>query len=594
MRIVYIALIVVSLAVISMLVLTFFYLDQQRHQSFLYALYYENEPAGWEKVDRYVLEDKVIYKSFTELPRNMLREKIDRKITFDARGKNFLDYTKNTLSNGAKGLYYIVNSPEKTSFMASAHADFACLEPVPRYGNDVLFEAVCAASYQSVMRRYNFKKRGKQFVNALSPVFPLLPPAREIISVTSMGKDVIEIENKKTGCERFLLELKSGDSIYVWATKTFHNILMLEIPGLGFRAVLCHKRGEVPVAEYGRKSGLYTEKDVSFVNEEIELRGSLAVPVSGEEGPLPAVMLIWDSGPLDRDGAGIFTDIAHALAEAGYCVLRFDKRGTGKSKGFLSAYAQPEEISDLRCALNFLKERAEVDKSRIALLGHAEGGFYAAHLAAADKEIKACVILSAASSLSPLKNNCEGLKNIIKKEMPRKSEYQESAIATLKQSREMIKGKSDWITILDKRVFIKKVALEDKYNPVETVKALKIPTLILQGRRDIVNSGEEAQALGDALARAGNENFTIIYFGELGHNFGKLVKDPPVREHIEVDDEALKSIIGWLDKNLLPLPVETIPLPDDELEGAEAGELPEAIAEKAVKENEAPVAPQAR
>ena len=55
----------------------------------------------------------------------------------------------------------------------------------------------------------------------------------------------------------------------------------------------------------------------------------------------------------------------------------------------------------------------------------------------------------------------------------------------------------------------------------------------------------------------------MIYFGELGHFLGKVVKNPPVRDHIEVDMETLKSIINWLDKNLTsPPPPPPPPLPE--------------------------------
>jgi len=280
-------------------------------------------------------------------------------------------------------------------------------------------------------------------------------------------------------------------------------------------------------------------------------------------GPYPTVMLIWNSGPMDRNALGIFTDIAHTLAEAGYCVLRFDKRGIGQSQGFFSTYAQPEEISDLKYALDFLKAQPEVDKSRIALLGHSEGGFYAAYLAGLDSDIRACVIMSALSSLSPLKDDFRKLNNFIQKIVPEDEEYLGSAITAVTQSREIIKGKSDWITILGERVFTKKMALEDKYSPLDAIKKVGVPVLILHGRKDDINLTEEADQLGNSLAETGNNDFTTIYFGELGHFFGTVAKNPPSRDHLELDIETLESIVTWLDKNLLSPPVET---PEEVLE----------------------------
>ena len=286
---------------------------------------------------------------------------------------------------------------------------------------------------------------------------------------------------------------------------------------------------------------------------ETKLSGTLSVPHVGK-GPYPAVLLIWDSGPLDRNSFGIFTDIAHFLAEEGYCVLRFDKRGIGKSQGFFSTHAQPEEIADLRNAIDFLKSLPKVDKSRIAVVGHSEGGFYATYLAGTDENIRACVILSAISSMNPVKDDFMKLKKFVEKLVPDDSRYLESAIKTIKHSREIVKDKGDWITILGKKVFTRKMKLEDNYDPLETIKKVEVPVLILHGRKDEINLQEEVVALGDALASSGNENFTTIYFGELNHSFGTFVRDSQIRDHIEVDIKVLKNILSWLDENLSPPP----------------------------------------
>ena len=57
-----------------------------------------------------------------------------------------------------------------------------------------------------------------------------------------------------------------------------------------------------------------------------------------------------------------------------------------------------------------------------------------------------------------------------------------------------------------------------------------------------------------------------------------MVKNPPTREHIKFDAEALKSIITWLDKNLPALPAK----PGPEAEGVESGESHEIAVEEAV------------
>lgn len=562
MKGIYVTLILSLIIIVIMVAAAFFYLDQQRHHIFLYALYHDDMLAGYEKVDRYLLEDSLIYKSSSELARDILHKKTTRKITFDSRGKNLIDYTKESSTNGADKTEYILSNPEKISFMATGYADFLYSDNVPSYGNDLPFESDAIVTYSPVIRRYNLKKGGEQFVNVLMPLPNSLPPLRQTVSITSIGRDIIEIEARKINCERLVLELENGDLISVWISKGSHNILMVDIPKYGTNAIFCTVKLDIPVQEYKRGSSVYTEKEITFTNEDIVLYGTLSVPTA-VKAPYPAVMLIWDSGPLDRDALGLFTDIAHTLAESGYAVLRFDKRGVGKSHGLFSTHGRSEEISDLKCALNFLKSLPKVDKSRIALLGHSEGGFFAAYLASSDKDVRGCIIMSALSSLSPLKDECGKLRKIIKGMVPDDEEYLESTIEATRDSRQIIKDKGDWATVLGKRVFTKKMNSEGTYSVLDTMKKVKVPILILHGRKDGINFAEEAKELEDALAEGGNDEITTIHFGKLDHFFGTTVKNPPVRDHIEVDIEALKSITTWLDKKLLPPPAET---PEEEKE----------------------------
>jgi alpha-beta hydrolase superfamily lysophospholipase len=55
------------------------------------------------------------------------------------------------------------------------------------------------------------------------------------------------------------------------------------------------------------------------------------------DSPFPAVVLVHGSGAMDRDETigpnAIFEQLATALSNAGYAVLRYDKRGVAKSGG---------------------------------------------------------------------------------------------------------------------------------------------------------------------------------------------------------------------------------------------------------------------
>jgi alpha/beta superfamily hydrolase len=518
--------------------------------------------SGYEKIDRYLIENKLIYKSFIELPRDMMSRKIAHKIMFTTNGKDFIDYTEDINENGAKKSAYIKNNNNIISFLGVANGSFAYLDKMAARGNFTVFDKEALVTYPPLIRRYNFKKRGEQFFNIMTVVSPGLPPVPGVISITAIGKDIIDFEGKKVKCENLVFELQNGDLISVWAAQAFHNILIVKIPKYGFKAVLCTQKELIPVEEYRKKSGLYSEKDLTFQNGDITLQGILSIP-NTKNGPYPAVLLVWGEGPLDNSASGLFTDISHSLAENSYCVLRFDKRGIGKSQGFFSTYDQAEEIDDLKKAVEFLKGVPDVDKERIGILGYREGSFYAAYLASADEDIRGCVLLSASASLDPLKNDSKRAEEMVKENISSDPLYIENVIKTLSQSKTMAQEEGDWITIEGSSVFTKKLKMQNAYQIPEALEKLKIPVLIIDGTKDGIYRTEEIREIEDILSKSGNSSVTAQYFANLDDLLGHIVRDGYVREHIEIDPEVTKNIVLWLDENLIKPSTVSSELPEE-------------------------------
>jgi dipeptidyl aminopeptidase/acylaminoacyl peptidase len=140
-------------------------------------------------------------------------------------------------------------------------------------------------------------------------------------------------------------------------------------------------------------STTYTEREVHLPGgaPDVTLAGTLSVP--SRQGPHPAVVLMSGSGPQDRDesvpGLTIkpFALVADGLARAGIAVLRYDDRGVGGSTGDHAAAGIDDFTADATAAVRWLRDRAEVDPTRVGVLGHSEGGIYAAHIAADDPDV---------------------------------------------------------------------------------------------------------------------------------------------------------------------------------------------------------------
>src|SRR5262249_39507153 len=128
------------------------------------------------------------------------------------------------------------------------------------------------------------------------------------------------------------------------------------------------------------------------------LAGTVSKPATQTAARLPAVVLVGGSGSADRDsvafGVPILGDIAGALADGGFLVVRYDRRGIGQSGGRAEAAALADYAEDVRAAIKALADRRDVDARRLAVVGHSEGGLIALMAAAKEKKIDAAVLVA--------------------------------------------------------------------------------------------------------------------------------------------------------------------------------------------------------
>jgi hypothetical protein len=128
----------------------------------------------------------------------------------------------------------------------------------------------------------------------------------------------------------------------------------------------------------------------------VTLACTLTVPATA--GAHPAVVLITDSGPQNRDeeifGFKPFRLLADHLTRAGIAVLRCDDRGVGGSTGNIARSTTADFAEDVLTQVRFLEARTDVDKTRIGLIGHSEGGLVAPMVAVRSKSVAFIVLVS--------------------------------------------------------------------------------------------------------------------------------------------------------------------------------------------------------
>lgn len=116
-------------------------------------------------------------------------------------------------------------------------------------------------------------------------------------------------------------------------------------------------------------------------------------------GRAAAVILVGGPGRQDRDemlyGVPMFGQIAGRLAEAGYFVVRYDKRGIGQSGGRTEHAAIAEYADDVLAIVTWLRKRKDIDGERFAVVAHAEGAAVALAAAGREKRVKSIVLIAA-------------------------------------------------------------------------------------------------------------------------------------------------------------------------------------------------------
>ncbi|MBR4977851.1 MAG: alpha/beta hydrolase [Bacteroidales bacterium] len=128
----------------------------------------------------------------------------------------------------------------------------------------------------------------------------------------------------------------------------------------------------------------YTTEEVTFMNGNIPLNGTLVLP-EGYSRTTPALIMVTGSGLQNRDEEIYdhkpFAVIADALARAGIATLRYDDRGFGGYEGNINDCTTEDFKNDALAGMDLLRKRFD----KVGVIGHSEGGTIALMIATEQK-----------------------------------------------------------------------------------------------------------------------------------------------------------------------------------------------------------------
>lgn len=319
----------------------------------------------------------------------------------------------------------------------------------------------------------------------------------------------------------------------------------------------------------------YTE-DVKFENKaaHVILAGTLSLPK--KEGNFPAVILITGSGPQNRDVEGLghktFLVLSDYLTQKGIAVLRFDDRGVGESTGDFSSATTFDFAEDVQAGVEYLKTRKEINKSKIGLIGHSEGGVIAPIVAGNSRDIDFIVLLAGPGLkgdklLLLQKELIEQQSGMPEDEIQKGQEIFRGAYDILLASSVFDDTFKNKITSYFKSKFpgSKNDAMAKycadfinniwfynfiKIDPASILEKVKCPVLALNGGKDVQVPAEiNLEVIKKTLLKSGNKKVTTKILPDMNHLFQECKTGSP-NEYEKIEQTfspiALDAISSWI------------------------------------------------
>lgn len=302
--------------------------------------------------------------------------------------------------------------------------------------------------------------------------------------------------------------------------------------------------GQTAVFNLKRKTAkpkFYREEEVLYKNGDVTLAGTLIWPAV--KGKFPVVVITHGGTPNER---GSYKSWALHFVKKGIAALIYDKRGAGKSSGDTRSASMEDLANDAIAGVNFLKTRAEIDKQKIGVIGHSQGGWIAPLTATKSKNV-AFVIASAASGVSPERQSIYHRASVI-----RESGFSEDVVKIASDLREKLyitgrmllennpnadaerKKISSELEKYANAPWLEAAALppnldNDKptrgglqllfFEPVPMWEKVNVPVLLVWGNKDTVVPVTEGKTIiENALKKAGNKNVTVKIFPDVDHS----------------------------------------------------------------------------
>jgi hypothetical protein len=392
----------------------------------------------------------------------------------------------------------------------------------------------------------------------------------------------LELTNVRFESPKVHFELVAGPGLAVFDGELRDGVIRGTFEQSGVKGTFELKPAAAKPAASTEPPPPYKQEEIKIQSGAITLAGTLTLPPTG--GPFPAVVLITGSGPQNRDeevfGMKPFRLIADDFTRKGIAVLRCDDRGVGGSTGNTRDSSSAEFADDALAEVAYLKGRSEIDKARIGLLGHSEGGIVAPIAASRSSDVAFIVLLSGTAvtgerilyAQSEALNRAAGATD---EAIRLNAEIQKLSFAAVRsntgwdqlgeQIRTVLKSVMDAAPVAqrlpaDKQEALIKTRVDAQiagirtpwfkffldYDPAPTLQKVKCPVLAIFGERDLqVPVALNRDPMEQALKSGGNKSYTIEVMARANHLY-QDAKTGAVQEYTTLKKEFVPELLPML------------------------------------------------
>ncbi len=430
----------------------------------------------------------------------------------------------------------------------------------------IILPNVFFASYEALTRRLAGAEPGQEF-----PAF-IGAGTQGTVRLINADSERVQVGTSAFTVRRYGLSLNTPRGVVplsVYADES-GSLVRVSIPGQGVEVM----RDDLAAATSRTITHSNpTDEAVNIPATGFNLGATLTLPRRGgpsgppADGPsaaavrMPAVILLASEAANERDGMvggiAVLGQLAGKLADAGFLVVRYDKRGHGQSGGRAESATLTDHAEDALAVFRWLSARRDVDRDRIAIAGHNEGAWTA--LLAATRERRIAAVVSIAGPSTPggervleRQRHVLDRMNLSPAERVERIEQQRRINAAVASGKGWEALPADVRKQADTPWFQSMLA----FDPARVIQDVRQPVLFIHGDLDAEVPVAHVDRFAELAQKGRSRAVAVVTVREVNHLLVPAITGDPreyaVLKDRQVSTEAATAIAGWLTKTLTP------------------------------------------